>query len=437
MLKLIPIIPLVFLACNNGSDPKIPEIFTINFDIGYKTDIQPPSPITVMDGTSAGDLFPANPAPRPTEHGVDWTFAGWYDYATVYDKDSLINKNLNLRAKYSFQNTGNPLIRHKFTADPSALVVGDTVYLYTGHDEKRDEDTEFIMQEWLCFSSKDMITWVDHGPIMHRNLFSAWNRQSPPFTELQTKVDAWAAHMAERKGLFYFYVTQTMPTGNGTDWTRGIGVAVGPSPVGPFEDALGRPLVNGQEKETQEWGTSKDIDPAVWINPRTEQAYLLWGNPSSEFCFIAKLTNNMTSYQRPIQRIQLQFYTEGPWMWERGDFLYLMYPSHNHQVGGSERMSYSYLPKNEDPITGNWIWGDQIANSAQNSFTIHPAVIELNGQAYLFYHNAALTLVEDGITWGPNIGRRSVCLDYLFYNSDGTIQFINQTRDGVTVPPVN
>ena len=100
-------------------------------------------------------------------------------------------------------------------------------------------------------------------------------------------------------------------------------------------------------------------------------------------------------------------------------------------------MSYSYLPKDEDPITGDWIWGGQIANPAQNSFTIHPAVIELNGQAYLFYHNATLTLVEDGRTWGPDTGRRSVCLDYLYYNADGTLQFINQTSEGVTVMPAN
>jgi hypothetical protein len=30
---------------------------------------------------------------------------------------------------------GNPIIRHKFTADPTAIVHDGTVYLYTGHDE--------------------------------------------------------------------------------------------------------------------------------------------------------------------------------------------------------------------------------------------------------------------------------------------------------------
>ena len=31
----------------------------------------------------------------------------------------------------------NPLLRDTFTADPAPLVVGDTVYLYVGHDEAR------------------------------------------------------------------------------------------------------------------------------------------------------------------------------------------------------------------------------------------------------------------------------------------------------------
>ena len=31
----------------------------------------------------------------------------------------------------------NPIITDVFTADPAAIVHGDTVYLYTGHDEAK------------------------------------------------------------------------------------------------------------------------------------------------------------------------------------------------------------------------------------------------------------------------------------------------------------
>jgi arabinoxylan arabinofuranohydrolase len=53
----------------------------------------------------------------------------------------------------------NPLFEHVFTADPAALVDGDTVWLYTGHDEAPNNDVFFEMHDWLAFSSKDMKNW--------------------------------------------------------------------------------------------------------------------------------------------------------------------------------------------------------------------------------------------------------------------------------------
>lgn len=35
----------------------------------------------------------------------------------------------------TFRNTGNPLVKDKFTADPAPLVHNGTLYLYVGHDE--------------------------------------------------------------------------------------------------------------------------------------------------------------------------------------------------------------------------------------------------------------------------------------------------------------
>lgn len=35
----------------------------------------------------------------------------------------------------TFVYEGNPLVRNNFTADPAALVHGDRLYLYVGHDE--------------------------------------------------------------------------------------------------------------------------------------------------------------------------------------------------------------------------------------------------------------------------------------------------------------
>ncbi len=47
---------------------------------------------------------------------------------------------------------GNPIIRHKYTADPTVIVYHDTVYLYTGHDEAPSGEERYVMNDWLCFS---------------------------------------------------------------------------------------------------------------------------------------------------------------------------------------------------------------------------------------------------------------------------------------------
>src|SRR6476661_6556976 len=62
----------------------------------------------------------------------------------------------------SFSSSGNPIIRHKYTADPAALVYNGKVYLYTGHDEAPPNRESYIMNDWLCFSSEDMVHWTEH-----------------------------------------------------------------------------------------------------------------------------------------------------------------------------------------------------------------------------------------------------------------------------------
>ena len=72
----------------------------------------------------------------------------------------------------------NPVLRDRFTADPAPLVVGDTAYLYVGHDEAKGNDF-FLMNEWLCYSSKDLRHWTAHGAIMKPTDFK-WAVSSGP-----------------------------------------------------------------------------------------------------------------------------------------------------------------------------------------------------------------------------------------------------------------
>lgn len=143
----------------------------------------------------------------------------------------------------------NPIIRDKFTADPAPIVVGDRLYLITGHDEAQ-RDEMFNMREWLAYSTTDMRNWTDHGPIMRVTDFR-WAKQ-----------DAWASQMIEKDGRFWFYAAVEH---DDTHPGKAIGVAVSDSPTGPFIDAKGSALITNEmtPKGTHSW---EDIDPTVFTD---------------------------------------------------------------------------------------------------------------------------------------------------------------------------
>ena len=298
----------------------------------------------------------------------------------------------------------NPIIKDVLTADPAAMVYNDTVYLYTGHDEAKGREM-FTMRDWLCFSSKDMQTWTAHGPIMRVTDFK-WAVQ-----------DAWASQVVPRNGKFYFYAAVQH---NNTHGGKAIGVAVSDSPTGPFVDARGTALIT--DDMTPSPNGWDDIDPTILIDD-DGAAWMAWGNLN---CYLARLKPNMIELDGPIQKIHVPNYTESPWLQKRGNLYYLSYTAFAHQ-GMSEKICYATATN----ITGPWIYRGILTDQAKNSYTIQPAIIEFHDQWYLFYHNAALPL--NGETGG--LCRRSVCLEYLYFNPDGTIQSVRQTDEGVTVPP--
>src|SRR5436190_3019995 len=115
---------------------------------------------------------------------------------------------------------GNPVIKNKYTADPGAFVYKDSVYLYTGHDEAAPGKEGYVMHEWLCFSSGNMVNWKEYAVPLTVKDFS-W-----------AKDDAWASQVIERNGKFYWYVATEHATIPG----KAIGVAVADKPTGPFKD---------------------------------------------------------------------------------------------------------------------------------------------------------------------------------------------------------
>lgn len=299
----------------------------------------------------------------------------------------------------------NPIIRDKFTADPAPLVVGDRLYLYTGHDEAQ-RDEMFTMREWLAYSTTDMRTWTDHGPVLRVADFK-WAKQ-----------DAWASQMIEKDGRFWFYAAVEHDS---THPGKAIAVAVSDSPTGPFVDAKGSALVTNEmtPRGTHSW---EDIDPTVFTDD-DGTTWIAWGNRQ---CYIARLKPNMIEIDGPIIEITPPHFEEGPWLHKRGRLYYLTYASLDRSKHRDEKVSYATAPS----IQGPWTYRGELTGSGKYSFTIHPGIVEFRGEWYLFLHNAALTIGDQN----GAIGRRAVTVERLQYNSDGTIRPVIQTEAGVTAP---
>ena len=126
------------------------------------------------------------------------------------------------------------------------MVHKGTVYLYTSHDE--DDATGFLMRDWLCYTSTDMVNWTDHGSVASLHSFP-WAAQAiSGWGGFEN--GAWAPQCIARNGKFYLYCPVQ---------GRGIGVLVADNPYGPFTDPIGKPLIGGQYDS---------IDPTVFIDYR-------------------------------------------------------------------------------------------------------------------------------------------------------------------------
>ncbi|MBI1685846.1 glycoside hydrolase family 43 protein [Caulobacter hibisci] len=299
----------------------------------------------------------------------------------------------------------NPLVRDRFTADPAPLVVGDTLFLYVGHDEAQ-RDEMFNMREWLVYSTTDMKTWTAHPPIMKATDFK-WARK-----------DAWASQTIEKNGKFYFY---TAVEHDASHPGKAIGVAVSDKPTGPFTDARGSALITNEmtPKGPHSW---EDIDPTVFTDG-DGTTWIAWGNRQ---CYIARLKPNMIEIDGPITEITPPHFEEGPWLHKRAGLYYLTYASLDRSTQRDEHISYATAPS----ITGPWTYRGQLTGPGQNSFTIHPGIAQFKGDWYIFLHNAAL---EIGDQKGA-IGRRAVTVERLHYAPDGALLAVTQTQAGVSTP---
>ena len=282
-----------------------------------------------------------------------------------------------------------PLFQTKYTADPSPLVVGDTLFLYTSHDaspedipdENEKSSAGFFMYDWLLWSTTDMVNWTEHGAVASLKDFPWRSREN----------GAWAIQTVERNGKYYLYAPLH---------GHGIGVLEADSPYGPFKDPLGKPLV---------WDQSNwyDIDPSVYTDD-DGQAYMYWGNPHT---FWAKLGNDMTSLASGVTKLpHIPNYQEGPWFYKRNGHYYLGFAS----TCCPEALGYAM----SNSPTGPWEWKGYIMKPTPRDRGNHPGICDFKGHSYVFGQNYDLMHLKTF----EHHERRSVSATEITYNADGTIQ---------------
>jgi beta-xylosidase len=243
------------------------------------------------------------------------------------------------------------------------------------------------MDDYHVFSSEDLVTWKDHGVVL-RNSQTPWDG---PF---------WAPDAAEKNGHYYFY----FPEG------AHIGVADSNSPTGPFN--------NPRSIYQMPDGYAQAYDPTIFAYKGKN--YLIISERKSLttpfYPVIFTLKDNMTEIE-PGSKVELppmKGFHEGPFVFERYGKIYLT-------GGGKGTLRYWMADDLFGPYEykGDFFQGNETFTISK---TAHGSVIDIDGQYYLAAHYD----VFPGFAY-----QRTTCIEYMYFNEDGTIKMITPTREGV------
>jgi len=329
--------------------------------------------------------------------------------------DAIDFNELNERA------ISSPLVSHIYTADPSAHVFNDKIYIYPSHDIDTsipfdDLGSHFAMEDYhvLSMETPDSYVVVDHGVALHINDV-AWASQQ-----------MWAPDAAYKDGKYYLY----FPAKN-HDGLFQIGVAIGNQPEGPFTP------------EPEAIVGSYSIDPAVFKDDDGKYYMYfggIWGGQLQSYrnntynknhkepennepalgARVALLTDDMKQFASPVAEIIIidengealkasdneRRFFEASWMHKYNGKYYFSYSTGDthyicYAIGDNPFGPFTYQGRILEPVVG---------------WTSHHSIVEFKNNWYLFYHDSSLS---KGVTH-----LRSVKVTPLTYDQEGKIQTI-------------
>ena len=298
--------------------------------------------------------------------------------------------------------TENPIIGDGsvYSADPSLLADGDTLYIHAGRDEAGATTNDFIMNEWQAFSTTDVGSgdWEHHPSIMRPETVFDW----------ATPGRAYAGQVVKGvDGRYYWYVPVNEAASTAAD-KFGIGVAVSDTPLGPWTDHAGGPIVS----QTILGNDAHNIDPTVLVDDG--RVWMYWGS-FSRLMAVELQADMKTRIGAPTTITSgVTGFFEAAWLFKRDQTYYLAYAANN--AGPTSTctpanyhacIAYSTA---SSPL-GPWTFRGRIL-APVSSTTSHPAIAEFDGEWYMAYHTA------DAV--GGNHFRRSVAIDRLEWDDTQT-----------------
>jgi len=300
----------------------------------------------------------------------------------------------------------NPVL-DGYYADPDIIFSqkNNRFYIYP----TSDGFTNWSGTYFKTFSSANLVDWKEERVILDLDKDVSW-----------AKRNAWAPCIIEKKMgnqyKYFFYFTAAQK----------IGVAVADDPAGPFVD-LGKPLVDQYPAGVT---GGQQIDPDVFMDPKTGKSYLYWGNG---YMACAELNDDMVSFKPESVKVITtdKTFREGTSVFYRNGQYYFLWSeddtrSENYRV----RYGTSESPNGPIKISANNL---VIAKDTAAGIyaTGHNSIIQIRGtdEWYIIYHRFNY---PNGIKMGDAAGyNREVCIDKMEFNADGSIRQVKPTHAGI------
>ncbi|MCA0753485.1 family 43 glycosylhydrolase [Paenibacillus sp. N4] len=323
---------------------------------------------------------------------------------------------------------GNPLVSHRFGADPYALVFRDRVYLYTtndvleyGEDGSVKDNTYSSINKLSVISSDDLVNWTDHGEI----------RAAGPEGAAKWATQSWAPAAAHKvingKDQFFLYFANN---------ASGIGVLTSDSPAGPWIDPIGQPLISRSMPAAA--GVTWLFDPAVLVDDDgTGYLYYGGGVPEGEHempntARVIRLGDDMISIVGEAEVISAPYMFEDAGINKYNGVYYFTYCSNFYKgerpEGSPPAGEIAYMTS--DGPMGPWTYQGTILKNPGHFFGVggnnHHAMFKFHNAWYMAYHAQTLSKAM-----GVPKGYRSTHLNRVFFNADGSVGEISADMKGV------